>query len=176
MRTPRQIGAAPAPLIIAVDDVLVALQRAAAEWRNRFEPLVVGVTGSLAKTSTKEQIAEVLAERWNVLRNEGNENNEIGLPLTLAALMPEHEAAVLEMGMYEPGDIALLAALARPSIGVVTAVRGAHLERAGLDRRDRARQARAGRGTARRWDRGAQRRRRARRANGRATCPPGRPC
>ncbi len=122
-----QAGAA----VIAVDDVLVALHRAAAEWRNRFDPLVVGVTGSLAKTSTKEQIAEVLGERWNVLRNEGNENNEIGLPLTLLRLAPEHEAVVLEMGMYMPGDIALLAALARPSIGVVTAVRGSHLERAG---------------------------------------------
>ena len=97
------------------DDALIALQRAAAEWRNRFDPLVVGVTGSLAKTSTKEQIAEVLSERWNVLRNEANENNEIGLPLTLLRMGPEHEVAVLEMGMYTPGDIALLAALARPT-------------------------------------------------------------
>ncbi len=121
------VGAA----VIAVDDVPIALQHAAAEWRNRFDPLVVGVTGSLAKTSTKEQIAQVLTERWNVLRNEGNENNEIGLPLTLLRLSPEHEAVVLEMGMYVPGDIALLASLARPSIGVVTAVRGAHLERVG---------------------------------------------
>ena len=117
--------------VLMVPDVLVALQRAAAEWRNRFEPLVIGVTGSLAKTSTKEQVAEVLAERWSVLRSRGNENNEIGLPLTLLRLEPDHEAAVLEMGMYVPGDIALLAALARPSIGVVTAVRGTHLARAG---------------------------------------------
>ena len=91
----------------------------------------MGITGSLAKTSTKEQVAEVLAERWTVLRNEGNENNEIGLPLTLLRLEPEHEAAVLEMGLYVPGDIALLARLARPRIGVVTAVRGVHLSRAG---------------------------------------------
>jgi UDP-N-acetylmuramoyl-tripeptide--D-alanyl-D-alanine ligase len=117
--------------VIRVADTTVALQQAAAEWRNRFDPLVVGVTGSLAKTSTKEQIAEVLSERWTVLRNEANENNEIGLPLTMLRLGPEHEAAVLEMGMYQPGDIALLAALARPSIGVVTAVRGTHLSRAG---------------------------------------------
>ena len=117
--------------VLAVPDAIVALQQAAAEWRNRFEPLVVGVTGSLAKTSTKEQVAEVLAERWSVLRSTGNENNEIGLPLTLLRLEPEHDAAVLEMGMYVPGDIALLAALARPSIGVVTAVRGTHLARAG---------------------------------------------
>jgi len=117
--------------VVRVDDTLVALQMAAAEWRNRFDPLVVGVTGSLAKTSTKEQIAEVLSERFNVLRNEANENNEIGLPLTLLRMAPEHDVAVLEMGMYQPGDIAELAALARPSIGVVTAVRGTHLSRAG---------------------------------------------
>lgn len=117
--------------VIQVADGLGALHAAATDWRARFEPLVVGVTGSLAKTSTKEQAAEVLAERWEVLRNEGNENNEIGLPLTLLRLGTEHRAAVLEMGMYVPGDIAQLAALARPSVGVVTAVRGTHLSRAG---------------------------------------------
>ena len=116
---------------ILVSDGGAALRDAARAWRNRFEPLLVGVTGSLAKTSTKEQTAEVLAERWRVLRNTANENNEIGLPLTLLRLMPEDEVAVLEMGMYQPGDIRLLAELARPSIGVVTAARGAHLERAG---------------------------------------------
>jgi UDP-N-acetylmuramoyl-tripeptide--D-alanyl-D-alanine ligase len=119
------------PSVIEVADSGVALQRAAADWRNRFDPLVIGVTGSLAKTSTKEQIAEVLSERWTVLRNRANENNEIGLPLTMLRLAPEHEVAVLEMGMYQAGDIALLAALARPRIGVVTAVRGTHLSRAG---------------------------------------------
>ena len=119
------------PSIIAVGDATIALQQAAADWRNRFEPVVVGVTGSLAKTSTKEQIAEVLSEQWNVLRNEANENNEIGLPLTMLRLAPEHDVAVFEMGMYTPGDISLLAALARPQIGVVTAVRGTHLSRAG---------------------------------------------
>lgn len=117
--------------VVLVDDPGVALRRAAAAWRNRFTPLVVGVTGSLAKTSTKEQTAEVLAQRWQVLRNRANENNEIGLPLTVLRLSPNDEVAVLEMGMYEPGDIRILADIARPSIGVVTAVRGAHLERAG---------------------------------------------
>jgi len=73
----------------------------------------------------------VLAERHSVLRNEGNLNNEIGLPLTLLRLRPEHEIAVLEMGLYTTGEIALLARLARPSVGVVTAVRGVHLSRAG---------------------------------------------
>jgi UDP-N-acetylmuramoyl-tripeptide--D-alanyl-D-alanine ligase len=119
------------PTVIAVADGLAALAAAAGAWRRRFDPLVVGVTGSIAKTSTKEQVAEVLAERWVVLRNNANENNEVGLPLTLLRLAPEHEVAVLEMGMYVPGDIASLAALAEPSIGVVTAVRGTHLARAG---------------------------------------------
>ncbi len=117
--------------VILVDDCLAALRRAAIAWRARFKPLVVGVTGSLAKTSTKEQTAEVLSERWSVLRNEGNQNNEIGLPLTLLRLRPEHGAAVLEMGMYTLGDITELAAVARPAIGVVTAVRNTHLSRAG---------------------------------------------
>jgi UDP-N-acetylmuramoyl-tripeptide--D-alanyl-D-alanine ligase len=119
------------PAVIAVEDGLRALAAAAGAWRSRFDPLVVGITGSLAKTSTKEQVAEVLAERWNVLRNNANENNEVGLPLTLLRLASEHEVAVLEMGMYVPGDIAMLAALAKPQIGVVTAVRGTHLARAG---------------------------------------------
>jgi UDP-N-acetylmuramoyl-tripeptide--D-alanyl-D-alanine ligase len=117
--------------VILVADSGAALRDAARAWRRRFDPLVVGVTGSIAKTSTKEQVAEVLAMRWHVLRNAGNENNEVGLPLTLLALRAEHEVAVLEMGMYVVGDIAVLADLARPTIGVVTAVRPSHLERAG---------------------------------------------
>jgi UDP-N-acetylmuramoyl-tripeptide--D-alanyl-D-alanine ligase len=123
--------AAAGVTIVRVADGLAALHAAARSWRDGFDPLVVGVTGSIAKTSTKEQTAEVLAERFTVLRSTGNENNEIGLPLTLFRLGPEHEVAVLEMGMYVPREIATLAALARPSIGVVTAVRGTHLSRAG---------------------------------------------
>jgi UDP-N-acetylmuramoyl-tripeptide--D-alanyl-D-alanine ligase len=119
------------PTVVRVDDVLAGLHAAAAAWRSRFDPAVVGVTGSLAKTSTKEQIAEVLSERWTVLRNTANENNEIGLPLTLLRLSPSDEVAVLEMGMYEPTDIAVLAELAQPRVGVVTAVRTTHLARAG---------------------------------------------
>lgn len=117
--------------IVRVADPAVALRAVAARYRDRFRPLVVGITGSLAKTSTKEQVAEVLGERLRTLRNPANWNNEIGLPLTLLLLRPEHEAAVLEMGLYTTGEIALLASLARPSIGVVTAVRGVHLSRAG---------------------------------------------
>ncbi|MGZ3632179.1 MAG: UDP-N-acetylmuramoyl-tripeptide--D-alanyl-D-alanine ligase [Candidatus Limnocylindrales bacterium] len=117
--------------VVAVDDALAGLQALAGEWRTRFTPLVVGVTGSLAKTSTKEAAAAVLGTRRRVLASAGNENNEIGLPLTLLRLTPEVEVAVLEMGMYVEGEIAHLARLARPHIGVVTAVRGVHLERAG---------------------------------------------
>jgi UDP-N-acetylmuramoyl-tripeptide--D-alanyl-D-alanine ligase len=117
--------------IVRVADAGSALRSVAARYRNRFRPLVVGITGSLAKTSTKEQAAEVLAERFATLRNPANWNNEIGLPLTLLRMRPEHEVAVLEMGLYTTGEIALLAGLARPSIGVVTAVRGVHLSRAG---------------------------------------------
>jgi UDP-N-acetylmuramoyl-tripeptide--D-alanyl-D-alanine ligase len=117
--------------VVVVDDGLIALRRAAAEWRGRFAPLVIGITGSLAKTSTKEQTAELLSARWRVLRNRANENNEIGLPLTVLRMSPADEVAVLEMGMYEPGDIAILAQVARPQIGIVTAVRGTHLARAG---------------------------------------------
>ena len=116
---------------IRVADAGAALRSTAAAYRDRFEPLVVGITGSLAKTSTKEQIAEVLEEGHTVLRSPANWNNEIGLPLTLLRLRPEHDVAVLEMGLYTTGEIALLARLARPSIGVVTAVRGVHLSRAG---------------------------------------------
>ncbi|MEA2677695.1 MAG: UDP-N-acetylmuramoyl-tripeptide--D-alanyl-D-alanine ligase [Chloroflexota bacterium] len=119
------------PTVVLVPDVLAALHAAAAAWRARFDPTVVGVTGSIAKTSTKEQVAQVLARRWTVLRNQANENNEIGLPLTLLRLAPTDDVAVLEMGMYTPGDICVLAELAQPRVGVVTAVRPTHLARAG---------------------------------------------
>ncbi|MEA2620100.1 MAG: UDP-N-acetylmuramoyl-tripeptide--D-alanyl-D-alanine ligase [Chloroflexota bacterium] len=117
--------------VIRVADPLAALGAIAAGWRRRFDPLVVGVTGSIAKTSTKEAVAAVLGARLRTLRNEGNQNNEVGLPLTLMRLRPEHEAAVLEMGMYVGGEIADLARMARPKIGVVTAVQPVHLSRIG---------------------------------------------
>jgi UDP-N-acetylmuramoyl-tripeptide--D-alanyl-D-alanine ligase len=117
--------------VILVRDGLNALGAIAAGWRRRFDPLVVGVTGSIAKTSTKEAAAAVLGRRFRTLRSEGNQNNEIGLPLTLLRLSPEDEAAVLEMGMYVGGEIADLAAMAEPRIGVVTAVQPVHLSRIG---------------------------------------------
>ncbi len=117
--------------IVRVPDTLRALHAIAAAWRRRFDPLVVGVTGSIAKTSTKEAVAGVLAQRFTTLRTEGNENNEVGLPLTVLRLGPEHDAAVLEMGMYTGGEIRDLAAIGLPRIGIVTAVQPVHLSRIG---------------------------------------------
>ncbi len=117
--------------VVLAPDPLRALQAIAAAWRTRFSLLVVGVTGSIAKTSTKEAAAAVLAGRFKTLRSEGNRNNEVGLPLTVLELGPEHGAMVLEMGMYARGEIRDLAAIARPSIGIVTAVQPVHLSRLG---------------------------------------------
>jgi UDP-N-acetylmuramoyl-tripeptide--D-alanyl-D-alanine ligase len=117
--------------VVLVPDALAGLHAVAAAWRSRFTPLVVGITGSFAKTSTKDATAAVLGAAMTTLRTEGNQNNEVGLPLTLLRLGPEHRAAVLEMGMYVGGEIATLALLGRPSIGIVTAVAPVHLERAG---------------------------------------------
>lgn len=117
--------------VVLVADPLQALHAVAAAWRRQFSPLVVGITGSIAKTSTKEAIAAVLAQRFATLRTEGNQNNEVGLPLTVLRLGPEHEAAVLEMGMYTGGEIRDLAAIGLPMIGVVTAVQPVHLSRIG---------------------------------------------
>jgi len=125
--------------IVSVPDTLLGLHAVASDWRRRFSPLVVGVTGSIAKTSTKEAVAAVLSRRFVTLKSEGNANNEVGLPLTLMRLGPEHEAAVLEMGMYVGGEIAQLAAMALPKVGVVTAVHEVHLSHIGtIDAVERA--------------------------------------
>jgi UDP-N-acetylmuramoyl-tripeptide--D-alanyl-D-alanine ligase len=117
--------------IIRVARPLAALQALAAAWRRRFDPLTVGITGSIAKTSTKEAVAAVLATRYRTLKNEGNENNEIGLPLTVLRLGRDDQALVLEMGMYVEGEIGDLVRIGRPRIGVVTAVQPVHLTRIG---------------------------------------------
>jgi UDP-N-acetylmuramoyl-tripeptide--D-alanyl-D-alanine ligase len=110
---------------------LTALQRIAAARRHHHSADVIAVTGSVGKTTCKEVIAAVLARRFNILKSEANLNTEIGIPLTLLSLKPEHDRAVLEFGMYQPGDIALLADIALPRIGVITMVNPVHLERAG---------------------------------------------
>lgn len=128
---PATLGALGDVTIVAVSDPLAALHRVAAAWRARFDPLVVGVTGSIAKTSTKEAIAAVLAGSGRTIRTEGNENNEIGVPLSILRLGPEVVNFVVEMGMYRGGEIAALARIAQPAIGVVTAIQGVHLSRIG---------------------------------------------
>ncbi|RLC78687.1 MAG: UDP-N-acetylmuramoylalanyl-D-glutamyl-2, 6-diaminopimelate--D-alanyl-D-alanine ligase [Chloroflexi bacterium] len=120
------------PLLLKVSDSLGALQRAATFWRQRREGVrVIGITGSVGKTTTKELATAVLARRYVTLKSEASYNNEIGLPLTLMRLTGEHERVVLEMGMYDVGEIADLARIARPHVGVVTIIGPVHLERAG---------------------------------------------
>jgi UDP-N-acetylmuramoyl-tripeptide--D-alanyl-D-alanine ligase len=117
--------------VLQVADPLVALQEMAAWWRGRSSVRVVGITGSTGKTIAKEIVADVLSSTFRVLRNEGNLNSETGLPMTLLKLEPSHQVSVLEMSMYTEGEIARLAEIARPEVGVVLAVHPTHLERAG---------------------------------------------
>lgn len=119
------------PLCLRVNDALSALQAIAAYWRGIHDVRVLGITGSVGKTSTKELIASLLSQKYNVLKNAGNRNNEIGLPLTLLELGPQHDYAVLEMGFYVPGEISLLCEIAQPQVGVVTNIGTVHAERAG---------------------------------------------
>jgi UDP-N-acetylmuramoyl-tripeptide--D-alanyl-D-alanine ligase len=116
---------------VVVDSTLGGLQRAATHWRRKHTPTVTGITGSVGKTTTKEAITTVLKQRYRVLSSRQNYNNEIGLPLTLLHLTPSHEQVVLEMGMYDVGEIGELARIAQPRIGVVTNVGPTHLERLG---------------------------------------------
>jgi len=138
-------GREPGPLIV-VEDVTLGLQRLAHRARERWPGLLIGVTGSAGKTTTKDLVAAVLATRWSTLKTEGNLNNFWGVPLTLLRLRPAHQAAVVEMGMSEPGEIADLAAISRPNAAIITNAGSAHLERFGtVDRvaREKASLARA---------------------------------
>jgi UDP-N-acetylmuramoyl-tripeptide--D-alanyl-D-alanine ligase len=119
------------PIVLKVEDSLQALQQAAAFWRQKYDVRVIGITGSVGKTTTKELVAAVLARRYVTLKSEASYNNEIGLPLTLMHLTDEHERVVLEMGMYDVGEISDLARIGRPQVGVVTIIGPVHLERAG---------------------------------------------
>jgi UDP-N-acetylmuramoyl-tripeptide--D-alanyl-D-alanine ligase len=118
---------APMPMI-RVTDTLQALGRLAALWRDRFDIPIIGVTGSNGKTTVKEMLAAILRSTTPLLATRGNLNNEIGLPLTLMELNADHRLAVIEMGANHPGEIARLARLARPHVGVITQCAPAHLE------------------------------------------------
>src|SRR4051794_21336885 len=122
---------APLPLLI-VDDPVTALQQIASYRRDSLDLTVVGITGSIGKTSTKEVVAAVLGRKQPTYRSPGNMNSEIGLPLSLLEIEPSDKYAVLEMGgAYAFGELALLATIAKPDIGVVTNVHPVHLERMG---------------------------------------------
>ncbi len=113
---------------IAVDDTIVALGQLAAYHRNRNNARVIGITGSNGKTTTRKMTAVVLSRQYRTLSTRKNFNNNIGLPLTLFELCPQHRWAVIEMGMNAPGEIGYLAEICRPDIGVITNVAAAHLE------------------------------------------------
>ena len=115
---------------VVVDDTRLALGRLAAAWRARFELPVIAVTGSNGKTTTKEMIAAILKAAFGeaVLATRGNLNNDIGLPLTLLGLDAAHRAAVIEMGMNHPGEIAYLTGLGAPTVALVNNAQRAHLE------------------------------------------------
>ncbi len=126
-----QISNLQLPICLKVADSLKGLQQLATYWRVRFSPRVVGITGSVGKSSTKELTWAVLRRRFNTLKSPGNLNNEIGLPLTLLCLDESYERVVLEIGTYGLGEIRGLCAIAKPHVGVVTNVGPTHLERLG---------------------------------------------
>ena len=118
----------PNTAVVVVPDVLLALQRLSCWWRKQLVIPVVAITGSNGKTSTKDFTAAVLSRHFNVSATVGNLNNHIGLPLSILATTKEHTAAVWEMGMNHPGEIAPLCEMARPKYGVITNIGTAHIE------------------------------------------------
>ena len=121
----------PAGPYILVESTTEAMKKLAAFYRNQLDIKVVGITGSVGKTSTKEMIASVLEQKYAVLKTEGNFNNEIGLPLTIFQIRATHEVAVLEMGISDFNEMHRLAAMANPDICVITNIGLCHLENLG---------------------------------------------
>lgn len=117
--------------LILVDDPVLAVQKAAQDWRNRFTLRVIGITGSVGKTTTKELTHAVLSRRYRTFKTPGNRNSVLGVPPSLFDLRSFHEHAVIEMGMYTEGEVARLCEITRPDIGVVTMIDAVHMERAG---------------------------------------------
>ena len=119
------------PFCIKVANSLKALQAIARHWRRKLDIRVIGITGSVGKSSTKELVAEVLSQKYCTHKNPGNYNNEIGLPLTLLSTGLGHQRLITEMGFYYPGEITFLCDIALPSVGIITNVGTVHAERAG---------------------------------------------
>lgn len=120
-----------APFALRVNETVPALQKIAAFWRTQLDVRVVAITGSVGKSTTKELVAEVLGQHYRTIKNQGNLNNEIGLPLTLLKLTKGSQRAVLEMGFYQEGDISDLCKLAKPQVGILTNIGTVHASRAG---------------------------------------------
>ena len=137
-------GAANLPCaVIEVADTLGALQQLAHRHRQMLDPLVIGITGSNGKTSTKDFTSAVMRPGFDVFATAGNLNNHIGVPLTLLSLEERHTCAVVEMGMNHPGEIAPLCAIAEPDAAIITNVGVAHIEFMGIAGRHRAGERRA---------------------------------
>ncbi len=119
------------PFCIWVEDSIQALQEVARFWRRKINVRAIGITGSVGKSTTKELVTSVLKQRHRTLKNPGNLNNEIGLPMTIWRMSHGHDRAVLEMGFYVPGEIKFLCEIAKPSVGVITNIGTVHAERAG---------------------------------------------
>jgi len=114
--------------VLLVPDVQQALERLCTAYRESLGLPVVGITGSVGKTTAKEMVWSVLSQRMNVLKTEGNLNNQIGVPMTLSRITPQHQAAVVEMGISAPGEMTELARMVRPTVAVFTVIGHAHLE------------------------------------------------
>ena len=114
--------------VLLTDNVQKALEAICTAYRESLQIPVVGITGSVGKTTAKEMVAAVLSQRYNTLRTEGNHNNQIGVPMTVSRIEPEHEAAVVEMGISGFGEMTGLAAVAKPTVAVFTVIGRAHLE------------------------------------------------
>lgn len=116
---------------VLVPDTMLALGDLAAYYRSKFQIKVIAVTGSVGKTTTKDMVASVLGERFQVLKTEGNFNNNIGVPKTLFGLEQKHQVAVIEMGMNHVGEIDYLTRIVRPDAAIITNIGDAHIENLG---------------------------------------------
>ncbi|HEX2034652.1 MAG TPA: UDP-N-acetylmuramoyl-tripeptide--D-alanyl-D-alanine ligase [Chloroflexota bacterium] len=125
---PRPSPGSRQPLLLLVDEPVQALQGCAAWWRRRHRARVLAVAGSVGKTTTKELLANILEQRFRVLRTAGNFNNELGLPITLLQLTPEHDKVALEIGISHVGEMEAFAAVAGPDVAVITRIAPEHME------------------------------------------------